>query len=307
MKTIFADYNALTEAEHLCLTTRGSQDDIQRLGLHAGDWAWLSDSEVLVGARLAIDPRYGLVGVPDWQTVVHLDDEESQDFENVRTALQELLARPGHTLEEAWRVFQLLTTFELLASPEATAAVRPGFLPFRRAGALLFLGKPELAMLEIEEARRLCPGNPENDRLFLEILRRTDLQRAGLEAETLAALPGASAAVLAECVNVLATQADNLPEDRFPPVAERILDWADRFQRAPGRERVRALPHAQLLFNKGLTLLRLGRIGEAHRTLELAQATDPIIPEIDEASQWTAYDQRAREIAARVRSRPLAA
>jgi hypothetical protein len=171
----------------------------------------------------------------------------------------------------------------------------------------LLLGKHELAKLEIEEARRLCPGNPENDRLFLEILRRTDLERAGLEADTLAAMPGVSAAVLAECVNVLATQADDLPEDRFPAVAERILDWADRFQRAPGREQVRALPHAQLLFNQGLILLRLGRIDEAHHTLALARATDPIIPEIDEASRLTSYDQRAREIAARVRSRPLAA
>jgi hypothetical protein len=307
MKTIFADYNATTEAGHLCLTTRGSQDDIQRRDLHAGDWAWLSDSEVIVGARLAIDPRYGLIGVPDWQTIVHLDDEESQDFEKVRTALQELLAQPRPTLDDEWRVFQLLTIFEVLAPPAAASAVRPGYFAFRRAGTLLCLGKPELALLEIEESRRINPGNPNDDRLYLEILRRVDLTRARLEAETLAAKPGISAGVLAECVNVLATHADDLPEDQFPPVARRILEWVDRFQGAPGREGVRAFPHAQLLFNQGVTLLRLGRIAEARRTLDLARATDPVLPEIEEASRLTSYDQRAREIATRVRSRQIAA
>ena len=38
MKTIFADYNAMTEARHICLTTRGSREDLQRLGIQPGDW-----------------------------------------------------------------------------------------------------------------------------------------------------------------------------------------------------------------------------------------------------------------------------
>ena len=75
MKTIYADYNATTEAGYVCLTTRGSQEDILRLSLRPGDWVWLSDTEIVVGAQLAIDDRYGLVGVPDWDTLAHLDDE----------------------------------------------------------------------------------------------------------------------------------------------------------------------------------------------------------------------------------------
>ena len=146
-------------------------------------------------------------------------------------------------------------------------------------------------MLEIEEAHRLCPGNSENDRLFLEILRRTDLPRAGLEAEALAALPGVSAGVLAECVNVLATHADNLPEDRFPPVAERILDWADRFQ-PPGREPRSRLAARTAPLQQGSDPAPTGtdrrgpphaRTGPGHR---------PDHPRDHEASQWTSYDQR---------------
>jgi len=159
MKTIFADYNAITESGHLRLSFPASQDDMRAAGVQPGDWAWLSDGELVVGARLELDPYYGLVGAPDWETLVHLDDEESQDFEKVRTALQELLAQPTRTKDEEWRVFQLLTIFEILAPPEATSVVRPGYFPFRRAETLLLLGKPELARMEIEEARRLGPGN----------------------------------------------------------------------------------------------------------------------------------------------------
>ena len=91
MKTISADFNAMTEAGHVRLTLPCSQEDILRLGLGPGDWAWLSDTEVVVGAQLAIDDRYGLVGVPDWDTLVHLDDEGADDFDRIKAALSPLL------------------------------------------------------------------------------------------------------------------------------------------------------------------------------------------------------------------------
>ena len=93
MKTISADYNAMTEAGHVRLTLPCSQEDILRLGLRPGDWAWLSDTEVMVGAQLAIDDRYGLVGVPDWDTLVHLDDEGADDVDRIMAELNPLLAK----------------------------------------------------------------------------------------------------------------------------------------------------------------------------------------------------------------------
>ena len=51
MKTILADYNAMTEAGHVCLTTHAAQEGIVRPGLGPGDWAWLSDTEVMVRWR----------------------------------------------------------------------------------------------------------------------------------------------------------------------------------------------------------------------------------------------------------------
>jgi hypothetical protein len=307
MKTIGADYNAMTEAGHVRLTLPCSQEDIRRLGLGAGDWAWLSDTEVVVGAQLALDDRYGLVGLPDWDTLVHLDDDDDRDPARIQAELRDLLEQPARSTDEEWRIFQLLTLFEAFAVPEARSARRPGYFAFRRAGTLLLLGKPDLALVEIEEARRADPGKPNDDRLFLEILRRTHLDRATREALRFAEDQNVSAAVLAECVNVLATHADDLADDQFRPVAAQVLGWADRFDRAADREQVRAVLLAQLQFNRWAILLRLGRIEETRRALDLARASNPQLAEIEQATRLTAYDQTARELIARVRSRPVAA
>lgn len=307
MITMYADFNAMTEADGVRLTTRGSQDDLQRLGIRPGDWTWLTDSELMVGARVDTDPYYGIVGTPDWETLVHLDDKADRDPRRIQAELLDLLHRTSRTTEEEWRLFQLLTLFEQFAAPEARAASRPGYLPFRRAGTLLILGKPELALVEIEEARRIDPGRANDDRLFLEILRRIDLPRAVREAKTLAEDARASAGVLAECINVLATHADAVPDDKFEPVGRLVLDWAVRFEQAPDRENVIASTLAQVLFNKGLVLLRLGQMTDARRELDLARVADPNNPEIREAANLTAYGPTARDLAARHRARPIAA
>ena len=79
MKVIPADYNAVTEEGHLRLGFIDSRAALLREGHRAGDRVWLSDGEVLVGATLADDGRYGLVGIPDWATMVHLDDDEARE------------------------------------------------------------------------------------------------------------------------------------------------------------------------------------------------------------------------------------
>src|SRR5436309_12319956 len=118
MKTVFADYNAMTESGHLRLGFRASQEDIAKAHLRPGDWAWLNDGEVMIGAQLAIDDRYGMVGVPDWETLVHLDDEESHDFERVRSELERLRRNPNRSLDKEKRILQLLTISEIVAPPE---------------------------------------------------------------------------------------------------------------------------------------------------------------------------------------------
>ena len=136
---------------------------------------------------------------------------------------------------------------------------------------------------------------------------RTDLEKAVEEAERLANKPSVAAEVLAGCINVLAARADQLPEEEFHAIAPQVLDWFLRFEQSPGRERIRASVLAQVHFNRGLILLRLGQADQALHELELAHAIDPVLPEIEEATRLHIYDQHARDLATRVRSRSIAA
>jgi hypothetical protein len=69
MKTNASDQGTITKAGHIRLTLPCPQEDILGLRLRPGDWAWLGDIEVTVGAQLTINDRDGLAGVPDWGLV----------------------------------------------------------------------------------------------------------------------------------------------------------------------------------------------------------------------------------------------
>ena len=304
MKTIMADYNALTESGHLRLNFRTTREDIERAGLRPDDWTWFSDGEVIVGGRLRTDPQGGLLGVPAWETLVHLDDEDAQDFCRLWPELQALLLQPGRSTEDEARLFQLLTICEQVAPPEVRTATPPGYWALRRAGALHFLGEHELALLEVQEARQARPDDPVVVFSYLEFLRRTDPGRAAAEAEALAEATGVSALVLAACINIWSAAADQDPDGQFEPAGRRVLEWADRFEGAPGRDRIPASVLAQVQFNCGMMLLRLGRIADARRTLDRAHATNPQDDVLDEAQHLVAFDEHARRLAARLRARP---
>ena len=68
MRLISADFNAMTEAGHVRLTLPCSREDILRMGLGPGDWAWLSDGEVLVArnwpSTIATDWSASPTGIP---------------------------------------------------------------------------------------------------------------------------------------------------------------------------------------------------------------------------------------------------
>ncbi len=304
MNPIFADFNATTESGQVRLNCRGSQDDLRAGGLHPGDWAWLSDGELMVGGRIDSSTGGGIVAVPDWRTLVHLD--EPQDVVAVGHELNSLLGQANLSVDDLWRVFRLLIVFEQIAPPAVASQFRRYF-SFRRAATLLQLQRLDLALIEIQEARRLGQSHPNDDFLLLEILRRANLPRAIHTAETLASNRALDAKVLAGCVHVLATYAEQLADDSFPTVAKTILELAERFERAPGRDRVHASILALVQFNRGLVQLRMGQLDEARHSLDLASATDPTIPELIQARNLTSYDNQAREIASQYYHRPVAA
>ena len=83
----------------------------------------------------------------------------------------------------------------------------------------------------------------------------------------------------------------------FAVIGPQILEWAARFEQAPGRDQVTEARVALVLFNEGLTLLRLGRLGEAHEALGRAHTANPNESTIAEALRLEVYDDRARQIA----------
>ena len=69
--------------------------------------------------------------------------------------------------------------------------------------------------------------------VYLDLLRLEDLPSAVAEAETIAGSPSVPALVLSACINILATQAEQMPDDQFEPIAERVLALCRRFDQAP--------------------------------------------------------------------------
>jgi hypothetical protein len=314
MKTIFADYNARTEAGDICLTTQGSREDVERIGAHPGDWAWLSDGEVIVGAQLAVDQRYGLVGVPDWDTVVHLDDEEANDPEQIRCSLLPLLDEVTVSGSDEPRVFELLTQWELV-SPEQTLGASRGYFPFRRALALREMEKPGLALLEMTEAREIEPDDPERLFVYLELLRVVDLTRAVIEAQRMASSPDLPALVLSCCINILASATEQVTDAEFEPLAQRVLESCHRLEQAPELDQLGESLVALAHFNRGMVLLRWGRLSEASQAFAEAHRFYPAVPQAENSPELRTYDDHTREFARRVRKeiaeqfphRPIAA
>ncbi|MFI5459228.1 MAG: tetratricopeptide repeat protein [Isosphaerales bacterium] len=300
MKPIFADYNAATESGDLRLNFSASQKDIATAHLHPGDWAWLCDGEVMVGAQLAIDDRYGVVGVPDWDTIVHLDDEGADDFDRVRDELKPLVTKEPPSMEDEPRILELLTQLEYFAPPHLRDSL-PEMLVFRRALALRHMGKLGLALLDMEAARGEHPDDPEVAFVYLDLLRIEDLPSAVAEAETITGSPGVPALVLSACINILATQAEQTPDEQFESIAERVLALCRRFDQAPDLDQAGLSLEALSYFNRGIVHLRAGRISQARRAFERAHEIYPVGPMLDQLARLQTYDHHAREVARSVR------
>lgn len=302
MKLISADFNARTESGDLRLNSRGAQEDLRDQGIQIGDWMWLSDGELVVGAQLAVDDRYGIVGVPRWNTLVYRDDELG-DFQAIREQFEELLFDPHSDMAHVTKLFQLSTILDLL-EPTSEKIQGSGSYTTRRAGALLLIDEPALALVDIKEALAAQPGEPGVIYTYLETLKLVDLDRAASEAADRAQREDTPPLVLAACINVQSMAAARLSDQEFQAAASRMMSWINRFEFATDRNSIPAPVVAQVYSNLGLTLLCLGRVEQARDAFGLAHEIDPSEPAIDEALGLDSFNDRARNIAARLREKP---
>ena len=307
MNPIFADFNAMTESGQVRLTCKGSQDDLRAGGVLPGDWVWLTDGEMEVGARVEADNEGRTYGVPAWDTLVYLDPEPELSFPTVWSELERLLDLDGRTSKDESRVLQLLTWFLALVRSEAKEAIPPGFTEYLRAAVLRALGHYELAL---QEALKATASNSANEKylyLYLELLRRTDLNRALHEARRLVNDPSTGATVLAECVNILAIHMEKSSEQEFDEKFMMMLKWIERFQNAPGIENIRVGLLGQVLFNRGMALLRGNQIQAARGYFEKILELNPRDQVAQQALSLNHYDASARHLAEVYRARSLSA
>lgn len=308
MKTIDADFNALTEQEHIRLTSPLSQRSIASSGTQPGDWVWLADAEMIVAARLAQDPRYGLLGIPVWKTLVHLDSESSSDLDSLRVELESLLLVRDRSPESEVRLLQALIQFE----SKLPAHARNPFVDFLR-GRVAFslanvasgLGYGDLALIAAEEAWKEQADCAAYELLFLNLLLRADPMRAMKAAESAVARGNAPASVVAACIRILSDQADRLAGTEFTTACNRVHEWADRFDAAPERDKVSVSTLALVRFCQGLADLGLNRVGPARQRFLEAIGVNPIEPVIRQALELDSYGQEARRLVGEVRRRPF--
>ena len=301
MKTIGADYNAMTEAGHVRLTLPCSQEGVSRLGLHAGDWAWLSDGEVIVGAQLAIDDRYGLVGVPDWDTIVPLDEEGADDFERIKAALNPLVTREPPSTQDKPRVLQLITQLEYAAPPQIRDARRvdlrlpacPRASPDGKARSGACSRRKRLDAPSRRPGSRLrLPRSPP--------ARGTPLRRrASRNLRRIAGCAGPHLVGVHQHPRDPGGAGGRRPVRAGRPPRPRLVSAA---RSGPRSRSSGAVARGPVLLQSRIRAPCEARISRARQAFERAQQIYPVGPMLDEVTGLQTYDRHAREVARRVRT-----
>ena len=172
MNPIFADFNAMTESGQVRLNCRGSQDDLRAADLHPGDWAWLSDGELDRLRQNRQQPATpGSYGVPDWKTLVHLDDTgadacgpSGQELQPISLDAKYPSVRRayGESLRVADDFRADLPLQRLRGHVPTRLLLRSG-----EPGRSFSSGNWNWHCIEIEEARRLEQGHPDDELAYL--------------------------------------------------------------------------------------------------------------------------------------------
>ena len=306
MNVIPVDYNAATPAGSLRLDFEDTQQALAAIHAHAGDWVWVSDREVLVGAQLETDPEYGLVAVPRWRTIVHLDDYREFDYPSLVRQLGQVLDYDRWNSHKATEVFRLIIVFNQIvpAHVQQERDVPTGEIFSVAANALKILGELPLALTLFNLALSERPHDPYLHLVYLIHLCVVNPVRAEEEAWSRLKDRETHAAILAGCISILSSTADQLTDADFAMAAPAILNSIDRFNHAPGRDRIRPAVLALVRVHHGLILLRLNRPTEAHAAFDQAYEINPNEPRFDAARHLTTFDDSARDLAARFRSNP---
>lgn len=304
MIVVPADYNAATPSGSLWMDFPGTRRVLDEINAQPGDWIWASDTEVLVGAQLDDDPTYGLVAVPHWRTLVHLDDYDVSDVARFAADFKDAL-RPRHrTREDEEQAFRMLMIWANKMAPPVIREASFKHILRATVAALFPMGEYHLILATVAQSGPELRDDPYLVSCHLKALHQVDPDRAAAEVRVRAADPSTDALVLAACIDIATAASELVPDPIFGPMSRTILEWIGRFDSAPGRDQVSSVPLSHVHFNRGLILLRLGNREEAREAFRLAHAINPNESAIVEALSLEVYDERARLIASPYRDRP---
>ena len=267
MSSIYADFNARTADDRVRLDTVGSQQSVAEEGVGAGTWTWLTDGEIRAGAQLE-DSVDGLVARVAWETVEHVPTtDELADSEQIARSFRELQSLMSRPERDHRRVLAVL--------PLAERRLPRGAGDYYRARVAQAFGYPELALVAMETALEQSPADARFVHQRLDLLKSVDLQRAFTEAKKLTSDTGTPAIVLAACASIYAAKARELSQSALEDVQRELLDFTDRFDRAPGRDTAPASVVTFVHVTRGFSLLHLGSRDKATEEFSAAIKLDP--------------------------------
>ena len=154
---------------------------------------------------------------------MHLDDEDAKDAERIKSELVSLLNQEPPSIEEKPRVFRVVEPIGVAS--DRWAMTRAGhFGRCVRPGLGRWIALPGL----VEAKESAAPGRttPSAAFVYLDLLRREDPLATFDEAERIAGAPGVPALMLSACINILATRAEQVPEDQLEASGDAYLPWA---------------------------------------------------------------------------------
>jgi len=222
MVAIYADFNARTASDRIRLDPAGSIESLRENPVREGDWLWLSDNDLRVGAQIERQGNEYLAR-PAWETLEDIAAAGQMNPAELQAGvarLRELLEAPEKDYK---RILRLLPVAERVLPNK-------GFAAYQRSRAMHAFGYPGLALAAVEDALGLEPNHPGFLHHKLQLLSELDLDRAVHEAERLVALDTTPAIVLVGCAQVLALEARRTQSEAAKELDRRIISLADRIE-----------------------------------------------------------------------------
>lgn len=279
MNTVYADLNARTQDDRIRLDWEASAVTLKRLDPRAGDWIWIGDEDLRVGAQVEVVDGT-IVARPAWETAEDLLEPSELSDREKQTAKEQLrLAIEQPTQVPLAQVLHLL--------PRARPLLPQGFTESLRGQALARAGYPELALLSFDEAIARNPQKVSYRWHRLRLLADFDLPRAVIEADQ--EISNLSSIVILDvCVQVLSNQSRQLHGKDRDNVLSRLLEISGNLTRfADYAEHPEAA--TSLLVTRGFAQLARNDRDAARREFSAAIAVGGNVAEAYAARGATTY------------------